>query len=278
MDAIITQKAFSHWYHSVFLPSDRGSTLSQDARGEIHNLIKRAPPNPIDHSRLYPETIEVISIWENEPIPTASPQWRVARVRLIADCLLDQTFRELKSHQLLAAATVQEVWEARCWIYMESHERYDRYPSLAQPWCTKEVPWPYYDDTQVKLAKRSKALKSLPTAWTFDAGMEEVRMSMEKFIQLVGFSGGFPTPERNDARKIFEEEDQYDVEEAEEIIDSLEVAEHRTSGRVDEGWTGKDGNQAVMPDMKDLEPDPGAFSSPWPAAPKWTPINGPQTG
>ncbi|KAL8848986.1 MAG: hypothetical protein Q9221_006017 [Calogaya cf. arnoldii] len=271
MDAIITQKAFSHWYHDVFLSSDRGRTLSPDARGEIHNLIKRAPPNPIDQRRLHPETLKVTSLWENEPIPPASPQWRVAWVRLIADRLLDDTFPKLQPHQILTAATAQEVHEARCWIYMESHERYVRYPSLAQPWCTKEVPWPYYDDTQVQLAKRSKALKSLPTAWTFDAGMEEVRISTEKFIQMVGWNGGFPTPGHNVPGEIFEEE-------AEEIVDSLEVAKHSMGGRVDEGWTDKDANQAVMPNTEEPESDLGAYSSPWPAAPKWTPINGLQTG
>lgn len=143
MDAIITRKAFIHWYHNVYLTSARSKEMSKGARNEIHSLISKLPPNPVNPAELLPETLQVISTWENMPMPFASNQWLTARVRLIADLLISGTFVELQGHRELAAATATEIKEARSWRYQQPNGDLMRYQSLAQPWCTKEVPWPY---------------------------------------------------------------------------------------------------------------------------------------
>ncbi|KAI4274345.1 MAG: hypothetical protein L6R38_006127 [Xanthoria sp. 2 TBL-2021] len=302
MDARITQKAFIHWYSNVFLPSDRGRGLSRNARREVHILISEEPPNPIDRSGLWPETLEVISIWENEPIPVASAKWRVARVRLIADLLLNDMFLELQDHHTLAAATPDEVNEARCWIYQQSDGEFVRYQPLAQPWCTKEIPWPY-DDTQIRLADQSRALKSLPSAWIID-NMDDVRISTEKFNDLVGNNNGgfrpgdyhgegsyaddYPDSESDHERGgRFEGNVQDDLQGTGRIRDWLELAMHSTCGCADEGWLDRDVNELVTPDiefdpkgiegLREIECCSSAYTTPPPPPPtsSWTAINGP---
>ncbi|KAI4255351.1 MAG: hypothetical protein L6R42_006777 [Xanthoria sp. 1 TBL-2021] len=302
MDARITQKAFIHWYSNVFLPSDRGRGLSRNARREIHILISEEPPHPIDRSGLWPETIEVISIWENEPIPFGSAPWRVARVRLIADLLLNGMFLELQDHHILAAATPEEVNEARCWIYQRSAGEFVRYQPLAQPWCTKEIAWPY-DHTQIKLANQSRALMSLPSAWTIDS-LNDVRISMEEFKELVGNNNGgfrpgdyhgegsyaddYPDSESDHDRwDRFGGHVQDDFQGTGRVRDWLELAMHSTHGCADEGWLDSDVNELVTPDiefdpmgiegLREIECCSSAYTTPPPPPPttSWTAINGP---
>lgn len=286
------------------MPSARGKELSKFTRREFQLLISKAPPNPINKNEFLPETLEVISTWENEPIPFASIQWRYARVRLIADLLLKGTLLELQDHQLLAAPIQKEMNEARCWIYQQLDGEFVRYQPLAQPWCTKEIPWPYDDNTQIRLADQSRALKSLPSAWTIDS-MDDVRISTEKFNELVGNNNGgfrpgdyhgegsyaddYPDSESDHDRwEIFEGNVQDDLQGKGRVSDWLELAMHSTHGCADEGWLDSDVNELVTPDiefdpkgiegLREIECCSSAYTTPPPPpppTPSWTAINGP---
>ncbi|KAL8664439.1 MAG: hypothetical protein Q9168_007897 [Polycauliona sp. 1 TL-2023] len=316
MDATITRKAFIHWFSHIYIPSGRGRGLSKNTRIELQSLLSEEPPNPIDRSGLSPETLEVISIWENDPIPFPSAQWRVARVRLIADLLLNGTLLELQTNGTLAPATPNEANEARCWIYQRSNGEPARYQPLAQPWCTKEIAWPY-DHTHIKLADPSKALRSLPSAWTIDS-LDNVRIGMEDFKQLVAQNTrSFRSDEYNygqislDDFSVSEcdeetpdeetpdeetpqeetpqEEDPYDgVRMAKRINDWLGLITPSTRGCVGEvcmeGY--KDGivtpdiesHPESMEDVTDAEQSPST-PSPLPSQSiQWTPINRPPYG
>ncbi|CAL8583968.1 hypothetical protein XPA_009578 [Xanthoria parietina] len=266
MNARVTQKAFMHWYFHSFLPSSRSKELSKHTRTELQILIDKAPPNPINKNELLPETLKVIKIWEKEQIPLDSAQWRVARVRLVADLLINGLFLQLQTHHLLQSATPDELHEARCWIYQRSDGEYARYQPLAQPWRTKEIPWPYYD-TEIKLADQSKALKSLPSAWVINS-MDDVRISREKFNELVEKKNRwvFWPRDRRAKSRLFKEE--------------LQDVGHET------GRSGGDVNELVAPEididseriggLREIEHDSSAFTQPpTPQVIQWTPINKP---
>ncbi|KAL8784991.1 MAG: hypothetical protein Q9213_003652 [Squamulea squamosa] len=135
-----------------------------------------------------PGTLQVINIWKSKPISFPSTQWRIARIRLVADLLLKSSVLQLQDHQELVAATLEELNKARCWIYQRPDGTYARYRSLAQPWCTKEIPWPY-DEQKTKLADQSKALKSLLIA-SIATGTNAVRISTEHFNELIAENNG----------------------------------------------------------------------------------------
>ncbi|KAL8892984.1 MAG: hypothetical protein Q9192_005529 [Flavoplaca navasiana] len=298
MDAIITRKAFIHWYHNVYLTSASGRELSKGARNEIHSLISKLPPNPVNPAELLPKTLQVISTWENMPMPFASNQWLTARVRLIADLLLSGALVELQGHRELAAATAKEIKEARSWIYQQPNGDLMRYRSLAQPWCTKEVPWPY-DNTQIKLASPPSALTFLPTAWTV-ASMDDVRISPERFKELVrGNNGGFGPDNYDDGGGIatnhLDLEWTHDQSEGLEgnaqnsvpgeawIQDWLEMVIQSTNERANGGWADEDQSEHITTDgdfnamgsedLQGVEPTSSALLPlPIPSI-KWTAIN-----
>ncbi|KAL8994479.1 MAG: hypothetical protein Q9169_005570, partial [Polycauliona sp. 2 TL-2023] len=298
-DARNTQKAFVHWYFNTFLPSARGQELSKCARRELQDLISKPPLNTINRNGILDETLEVIRAWENEPIPLASIQWRLARIRLIADLLLRGTLSELQNHPLLSAPTQKEVNQARCWIYRHSNATFVRYQSLAQPWCTKEIPWPYHDITQIKLADPSKALESLPTAWTITS-LSDVRISSKDFDRLIEINNGGVRPgEYNDGGVSIDDFSDSDEDEerwanyeevtpngrVKRIKDWVELTRHSTRGCVDEGWLDLDMTDPVMPDIevdskgidgagdaKQASRTPTPIQSP---SIQWTPINRP---
>ncbi|KAI4097410.1 MAG: hypothetical protein LQ339_006793 [Xanthoria mediterranea] len=285
IDARLTQKAFVHWYFHSFLPSSRSKELSKYTRTELQILIDKAPPNPINKNELLPETLKVIKIWENEQIPLDSAQWRVARVRLVADLLIKGLFLQLQTHHLLQSATPDELQEARCWIYQRSDGEYARYQPLAQPWCTKEIPWPYYD-TEIKLADQSKALKSLPSAWVINS-MDDVRISSEKFNDLIEKKNRWVWPsDRRAKRRLFKAKSQDVGHGIGRIEDWLELAMHSTGGSADEGRSGRDVNELVAPEididseriggLREIQHDSSAFTQPpTPQVIQWTPINKP---
>ena len=294
MDARVTQKAFVHWYSNFLLPSTRGKEVSIYARREFHNLISNGAPNPINRYELLPETLEVIIAWENEPIPFASVQWRRAQIRLIADLLLKGTLMELHDHPVLSKPLPNEIDEARCWIYQQPDGKYVRYQPLAQPWCTKEIPWPYNDDIQVKLANPSTALKSVPIAWTI-MSMNDVRISTDVFKELVRENHDGLAPRRykkkgTSADDKSESELHLDwserhVQRSNRIKDWLELALHSTKGCADEGWMDMDLTEVITPDiefdpkgiegLREIDCCWSAFSPP--PTPTWTAINDPLT-
>ncbi|KAL9619911.1 MAG: hypothetical protein Q9204_008260 [Flavoplaca sp. TL-2023a] len=298
MDAIITRKAFIHWYHNIYLTSARGKELSKGAKNEIHSLISKLPPNSVNPAELLPKTLQVISTWENMPMPFASNQWLIARVRLIADLLLSGTFIELQGHSELAAATAKEIKEARSWIYQQPNGDLMRYQSLAQPWCTKEVPWPY-DNTHIKLASPSSALTFLPSAWTV-ANMDDVRISPEKFKQLVrANNSGFWPDNYEDGGSIATNHldlewtnDQFEGLEGNGqnndpgeawIHDWLELVIHSTNERANRGWadgdqperitTDGDFNETGSEDLQGIEPASSALLPLPTSSIRWTAIN-----
>ncbi|KAI4236656.1 MAG: hypothetical protein L6R40_006098 [Gallowayella cf. fulva] len=139
-DANITRNAFKQWYTAIYLKSADGKVLSDSVKKEIQRLLEATPPNPITRDSLLPGSVKVIQKWEAIPLVEGSTEWGQARVRLIRDLIIDAVFPHFQLHFDLKATTT-ELNNARCWIFQRPDELWDKYRSLAQPWCYKDIDW-----------------------------------------------------------------------------------------------------------------------------------------
>ncbi|KAL8713254.1 MAG: hypothetical protein Q9225_006814 [Loekoesia sp. 1 TL-2023] len=140
-DAEATRKSFRTWWQRTFSGSPEAQALSKDVKREIHQILDAVPPSSVDRANLLPDTIRVLETWESIPLVEGTSEHSKAKVRLLRDLAMSDDFKEAFFNGLNQHLTVQELGEARCWLYHTSHGPINQYQSLEQPIRYKDLKW-----------------------------------------------------------------------------------------------------------------------------------------
>ncbi|KAL8652461.1 MAG: hypothetical protein Q9226_004262 [Calogaya cf. arnoldii] len=144
-DASMAKKAFKVWFSEVYLKTLEGISLHKTAKAQIHYLCDENPVPPTPRSKLLPSALTVLITWEDVPLVPGTPEWSTARVRLIANLLVEGLFHESQAQGL--KVTGDEIAEARLWLHKKPDGTISRFEPLRQPWHFKGLHWmPKADD------------------------------------------------------------------------------------------------------------------------------------
>lgn len=138
--ADITRNAFVRWWRTIYLKSPKGKKMMKAARKQLNILLTIRSARSADRSLLHSGVRRAIETWELFPPTEGSDEYRMARIRLLADLLWsgEYSIRRVWGERLVCF-TPQDLSDARQWLYKGPGGRIARYQSLEHVWQRKDL-------------------------------------------------------------------------------------------------------------------------------------------
>ncbi len=113
------------------------------ARKQLEIFLTIRTARSVDRSRLHPGVQRAIETWESFPPAEGSEEYRMARIRLLADMLWSGEYstRRRVWGERPVCFTPQDLNDARQWLYKRPDGRIARYQSLEHVWQRKDLIW-----------------------------------------------------------------------------------------------------------------------------------------